>query len=71
MPAEPVEGEFRLGLRSGIILCNAINKVQTGAVPKGMGEPLNKYGSLIEAIHVMTGSLFHLSPMKIIVDDRH
>ncbi|KAM1745879.1 hypothetical protein ACFX11_012566 [Malus domestica] len=38
MPAEPVEGEFRLGLRSGIILCNAINKVQTGAVPKRLFE---------------------------------
>lgn len=34
LPAEPSEEEFRLGLRSGIILCNAINKVQTGAVPK-------------------------------------
>ncbi|RXH91940.1 hypothetical protein DVH24_020963 [Malus domestica] len=72
-------GRVKLGLRSGIILCNAINKVQTGAVPKvtlilrsfskfshlwlllnGMGEPLNKSGSLVEAIHVMTGSLFHL-----------
>lgn len=34
LPAEPSEEEFRLGLRSGIILCNAINKVQPGAVPK-------------------------------------
>ncbi|XP_050364601.1 kinesin-like protein KIN-14I [Argentina anserina] len=34
LPAEPTEEEFRLGLRSGIILCNAINKVQTGVVPK-------------------------------------
>ena len=34
LPAEPSEEEFRLGLRSGIILCNVINKVQSGAVPK-------------------------------------
>lgn len=34
LPAEPSEEEFRLGLRSGIILCNVLNKVQTGAVPK-------------------------------------
>ncbi|KAL3531505.1 hypothetical protein ACH5RR_010827 [Cinchona calisaya] len=34
LPAEPSEEEFRLGLRSGIILCNVINKVQPGAVQK-------------------------------------
>ena len=34
LPAEPSEEEFRLGLRSGIILCNIINKVQPGAIPK-------------------------------------
>ena len=34
LPAEPSEEEFRLGLRSGIILCNVLNKVQAGAVPK-------------------------------------
>jgi len=34
LPAEPSEQEFRLGLRSGIILCNVLNKVQPGAVPK-------------------------------------
>lgn len=34
LPAEPSEEEFRLGLRSGIILCNVLNKVQSGAVPK-------------------------------------
>ncbi|KAI5446132.1 hypothetical protein KIW84_014112 [Lathyrus oleraceus] len=28
LPAEPSEEEFRLGLRSGIILCNVISKVQ-------------------------------------------
>ncbi|XP_039013930.1 kinesin-like protein KIN-14I isoform X2 [Hibiscus syriacus] len=34
LPAEPSEEEFRLGLRSGIILCNVLNKVQPGTVPK-------------------------------------
>ncbi|KAM0873692.1 hypothetical protein ACQ4PT_037896 [Festuca glaucescens] len=31
---EPSEEEFRVGLRSGIILCNAVNKIQPGTVPK-------------------------------------
>ncbi|TKW31068.1 hypothetical protein SEVIR_2G080900v4 [Setaria viridis] len=31
---EPSEEEFRLSLRNGIILCNALNKIQPGAVPK-------------------------------------
>lgn len=31
---EPSEEEFRLGLRNGIVLCNALNKVQPGSVPK-------------------------------------
>lgn len=34
LPAEPSELEFRIGLRSGIILCNVLNKLQPGAVPK-------------------------------------
>ncbi|KAF5462449.1 hypothetical protein F2P56_018455 [Juglans regia] len=39
LPAEPSEEEFRLGLRSGIILCNALNKVHPGAVPKVVESP--------------------------------
>ncbi|XP_074311733.1 kinesin-like protein KIN-14I isoform X2 [Silene latifolia] len=39
LPAEPSEEHFRLGLRSGIILCNAINRVQPGAVPKVVEAP--------------------------------
>ncbi|KAK5812312.1 hypothetical protein PVK06_027741 [Gossypium arboreum] len=39
LPAEPLEEEFRLGLRSGIILCNVLNKVQPGAVPKVVESP--------------------------------
>ncbi|KMT14281.1 hypothetical protein BVRB_4g076360 [Beta vulgaris subsp. vulgaris] len=39
LPAEPSEEDFRLGLRSGIVLCNALNKVQPGAVPKVIEAP--------------------------------
>nr|QWT43333.1 kinesin-like protein KIN14D [Citrullus lanatus] len=39
LPAEPSEEEFRLGLRSGIILCNVLNKVQPGAVSKVVEGP--------------------------------
>jgi hypothetical protein len=31
---EPSEEELRLCLQDGLILCNTINKVQPGAVPK-------------------------------------
>ncbi|KAI4987575.1 hypothetical protein ZWY2020_020375, partial [Hordeum vulgare] len=34
LPEEPSEEEFRLGLRNGIVLCNALNKVQPCAIPK-------------------------------------
>lgn len=34
LPAEPTEEGFRLGLRSGIILCKVLNKVHPGAVSK-------------------------------------
>lgn len=34
LPAEPSEEDFRLGLRSGIILCTVLNKVQPGSVQK-------------------------------------
>ncbi|KAI4301733.1 hypothetical protein L6164_034980 [Bauhinia variegata] len=39
LAAEPSEEEFRIGLRSGIILCNAINRVQPGAVAKVVEAP--------------------------------
>ncbi|KAK6120168.1 hypothetical protein DH2020_046074 [Rehmannia glutinosa] len=39
LPAEPSEEEFRLGLRSGIILCNVLNKIQNGAVQKVVENP--------------------------------
>lgn len=37
LPEEPSEEEFQLGLRNGIVLCNALNKVQPGAIPKIVG----------------------------------
>ncbi|KAE8678118.1 Kinesin-4 [Hibiscus syriacus] len=33
LPAMPSQDEFRLGLRSGKILCTALNKIQPGSVP--------------------------------------
>ncbi|CAA7061350.1 unnamed protein product [Microthlaspi erraticum] len=38
-PAEPSEEEFRLGLRSGIVLCNVLNKVNPGKVSKVVEAP--------------------------------
>lgn len=39
LPAELSEEDFRLGLRSGIILCNVLNKIQPGAVSKVKYDP--------------------------------
>lgn len=39
LPAQPSEEEFRLALRSGLILCYVINKVDPGAVPKVVESP--------------------------------
>ncbi|XP_059436759.1 kinesin-like protein KIN-14I [Corylus avellana] len=39
LPVEPSEQEFRLGLKSGIILCNVLNKVYFGAVPMVVESP--------------------------------
>ncbi|AQK48394.1 P-loop nucleoside triphosphate hydrolase superfamily protein with CH (Calponin Homology) domain [Zea mays] len=36
---EPSEDEFLVGLRNGIILCTALNKIQPGAVPKVVEVP--------------------------------
>ncbi|KAK1293621.1 Kinesin-4 [Acorus calamus] len=41
LPEEPTEEEFRLGLRSGRILCNALNRVHPGAVPKVVESPVD------------------------------
>lgn len=34
IPSQPSEKEFISCLRNGLILCNAINKIHPGAVPK-------------------------------------
>ncbi|CAH8320645.1 unnamed protein product [Eruca vesicaria subsp. sativa] len=39
LPAEPTEEGFRLGLRSGIILCKVLNKVHPGSVSKVVESP--------------------------------
>ncbi|XP_039126713.1 kinesin-like protein KIN-14F isoform X2 [Dioscorea cayenensis subsp. rotundata] len=39
LPEEPSEEGFRLSLRSGMILCNALNKVVPGAIPKVVETP--------------------------------
>ncbi|XP_020254915.1 kinesin-like protein KIN-14Q isoform X1 [Asparagus officinalis] len=39
LPEQPSEEEFRLGLRNGIILCNAFNKVYPGTIPKVVEAP--------------------------------
>ncbi|KAF3557516.1 hypothetical protein F2Q69_00010249 [Brassica cretica] len=39
LPAEPTEEGFRLGLRSGIILCKVLNKVHPGSVSKVVEGP--------------------------------
>ncbi|KAG1365268.1 hypothetical protein COCNU_12G002680 [Cocos nucifera] len=41
LPEEPSEEDFRIGLRNGIILCDALNKVHPGAVPKVVEAPAN------------------------------
>ncbi|KAL0921927.1 hypothetical protein M5K25_005877 [Dendrobium thyrsiflorum] len=43
LPEEPSEEEFRIGLRNGIILCNVINKVQPGAIPKVVEVPIDSF----------------------------
>ncbi|MFS7942320.1 putative minus-end-directed kinesin ATPase [Helianthus anomalus] len=38
-PAQPSEEEFRVALKSGLILCHVINKVDPGSVPKVVEGP--------------------------------
>ncbi|KAI3693794.1 hypothetical protein L1987_76746 [Smallanthus sonchifolius] len=39
LPAQPSEEEFRVALKSGLILCHVINKVDPGSVPKVIEGP--------------------------------
>ncbi|XP_024962466.1 kinesin-like protein KIN-14G [Cynara cardunculus var. scolymus] len=41
LPSEPSEEDFRMGLRSGIILCTVLNKIEPGAIPKIVEAPFD------------------------------
>ncbi|CAN6468561.1 unnamed protein product [Victoria cruziana] len=49
LPNEPTEEEFLLGLRSGSIICNALNKVHPGAVSKVVETP-------VDSVHLPDGA---------------
>ncbi|WCJ32564.1 Kinesin-like protein KIN-14F [Euphorbia peplus] len=40
LPKQPTEEQFSLSLRNGLILCNVLNKVNPGAVPKIVDNPV-------------------------------
>ncbi|KAI3715549.1 hypothetical protein L6452_22535 [Arctium lappa] len=41
LPSDPSEEDFRMGLRSGIILCTVLNKIEPGAIPKIVEAPFD------------------------------
>ncbi|CAM6047082.1 unnamed protein product [Sphagnum compactum] len=43
LPRQPSEEELRLCLRNGLVLCNVINKVHPGAVPKVVENPISSH----------------------------
>ncbi|KAG7653629.1 Calponin homology domain [Arabidopsis suecica] len=53
LPADPSEDDFRIALRSGILLCNVLNRVKPGAVPKVVEAPndplVNQDGAALSA----------------------
>ncbi|ESQ35954.1 hypothetical protein EUTSA_v10006679mg [Eutrema salsugineum] len=53
LPADPSEDDFRIALRSGILLCNVLNRVKPGAVPKVIEAPndplVNQDGAALSA----------------------
>ncbi|KAL9855828.1 Kinesin-like protein KIN-14H [Arabidopsis thaliana] len=53
LPADPSEEDFRIALRSGILLCNVLNRVKPGAVPKVVEAPndplVNQDGAALSA----------------------
>ncbi|KAA8545776.1 hypothetical protein F0562_020773 [Nyssa sinensis] len=62
---------FKNNLSSGEIVEQLVHASRLSHIRNvvfmGMGEPLNNYAALIEAIRVMTGSPFQLSPKRITV----
>ncbi|KAJ4750744.1 Dual-specificity RNA methyltransferase RlmN [Rhynchospora pubera] len=62
---------FKNNLSSGEIVeqlvhANRFSKIRN-VVFMGMGEPMNNYSSLVEAVQIMTGPPFQLSPKRITV----
>ncbi|VVA90582.1 unnamed protein product [Arabis nemorensis] len=53
LPADPSEDDFRIALRSGILLCNVLNRVKPGAVAKVVEAPndplVNQDGAALSA----------------------
>lgn len=62
---------FKSNLSSGEIVEQLVHASHFSQIRNvvfmGMGEPLNNYSALVEAIHIMQGSPFQLSPKKITV----
>uniref|UniRef100_A0A5B7BKI4 Radical SAM core domain-containing protein n=1 Tax=Davidia involucrata TaxID=16924 RepID=A0A5B7BKI4_DAVIN len=62
---------FKNNLSSGEIVEQLVHASRLSHIRNvvfmGMGEPLNNYAALVEAIRVMTGSPFQLSPKRITV----
>ncbi|KAG6507685.1 hypothetical protein ZIOFF_033036 [Zingiber officinale] len=76
-----VEGQLSLGSCDMVLhfltlpaLCSYVSMIvakstvyTTALIVLGMGEPLNNYAALVEAIHIMTGFPFQISPKRITV----
>ncbi|XP_068654994.1 uncharacterized protein [Aristolochia californica] len=62
---------FKSNLSSGEIVEQLVHASQLSQIRNivfmGMGEPLNNYSAVVEAIRIMTGSPFQLSPRRITV----
>ncbi|KAL3843849.1 hypothetical protein ACJIZ3_001252 [Penstemon smallii] len=62
---------FKSNLSSGEILEQLVHASRISAIRNvvfmGMGEPLNNYSAVVDAVRAMTASPFHLSPKKITI----
>ncbi|KAJ6800520.1 kinesin-like protein KIN-14F isoform X2 [Iris pallida] len=73
LPEYPSEEEFCLALRNGLILCNVLNKVNPGAVPKVVENPVLTFESTdaaaqsaIQYFENMRNFLVAVSEMKLL-----
>ncbi|KAL0412961.1 UNVERIFIED_CONTAM: Kinesin-like protein KIN-14I [Sesamum radiatum] len=69
LPAEPSEEHFRVGLRSGTIFCNVLNKVHPGALAKLRGTiiliiPNENIRNFLAAIEEMGIPTFEVSDLE-------